>query len=375
MKFSVFLINLLVLLFISCKKNETLLNISKSEINLKWNKAYSDDSILKTETGLKWALSYVGATILNSNDVKKNDDILTINVSEMGFSENAINALQKIHEKIKESEEYKTKNSIDVGRYVSLLLGSSEHYYALIETPKTLKEITKNYTLKPEKGYINNSSVSKAHRIILYSEPEKFNQLFLSQEIDSVTSKIYEYETVELLKNGQLRFGIFDEKGKRKINAESKHTNAGKPAKCIWCHESNIQPMFTDQVNKIGFLPFMKLQEVFDKYRALNVKDKNELNNELNFIDYKKTQDHTFTEILYTSFMEPSAKRLALEWNMTEKQVLNRLKNFKTHKHQEFDFLGNLYHRNEIEHLAPIKSLPVSGNIREKSNQEVNYLQ
>jgi hypothetical protein len=37
-------------------------------------------------------------------------------------------------------------------------------------------------------------------------------------------------------------------------------------------------------------------------------------------------------------------------------------------------FLGELYHRNEIEHLAPHKSLPVSGNIREKTKQEVNYI-
>ncbi|NHM00498.1 hypothetical protein [Flavobacterium difficile] len=362
----------LLILCFSCSKNKE--NIIEESILLKWNKSYPDETIQSVEIGLKWALSQVGASVLNSNNIKKEKDFFTIEISKMGFSKNAEKALRKIHQKVKESEEYKLNKSIDVGRYVALLLGSSEHYYALIGTPKTLDEITKNYTLLPEKGYINNSSVSKVHRIIQFSAQKRFNQLFFSQEIDSVTGKIYEFETIELLKNGQLRFGIFDANGKRKMAADSKHTEAGKPAKCMWCHESNIQPMYNDQKNIKGFLPYMKLQETFDTYREANQKDKKEFIDVLNYIDYQQTQEHTFTEILYTSFMEPSAKRLALEWNMTEKQVQTKLKNYTTHQHHEFDFLGELYYRNEIEHLAPIKSLPVSGNIREKSNKEVNYI-
>ncbi len=369
MKYKIFIVLLSVFLFFFLQKKQ------EATLHLIWHKSYEDDTLLKTETGLKWALSYLGASILNEKNIKKNNNTFTIDYLEMGFSKNAEKSLQKIHQKIKESEEYKFNNYIDVGRYVSLLLGSSEHYYALIETPKTLEEITKNYKLKSEKGYINNSSVSNVHRIIQYSEQTKFNQLFLSQEIDSVSGEVYEFETIELLKNGQLRFGIFDENGNRKIAADSKHTTAGKPAKCIWCHESNIQPLYKDQKNNKGYLPFLKLQQSLEHYRSQYNIDKIKSIDVLNYINYKQTQDHTFTEILYTSFMEPSAKRLALEWNLTEKQVLEKLKNYKTHQHIEFNFLGNLYHRNEIECLAPYKNLSVSGSIREKSKQEVNYLQ
>lgn len=368
------LLILVLIIIFSCKNENEFTGLNNSKILLKWNKAYNDDSIEKSIIGLKWALSQVGATILNQDNIEIKSEILCIEVSKMGFSKNAEKALRKIHQKIKESEEYKLNKSIDVGRYVALLLGSSEHYYALVETPKTLDEITKNYTLLPEKGYINNSSVSKVHRIIQFSEQKRFNQLFVSQEIDSVTGEIYEFETIELLKNGQLRFGIFDANGKRKMAADSKHTEAGKPAKCMWCHESNIQPMFNDQKNIKGFLPYMKLQETFDTYRELNQNDKIQFIDVLNYIDYQQTQEHTFTEILYTSFMEPSAKRLALEWNMTEKQVQTKLKNHTTHQHHEFDFLGELYYRNEIEHLAPFKGLPVSASIREQSVKEVNHI-
>ena len=368
-----------MILFWSCENRSTkdlknIPSINNSILLLKWNKAYPDDSIDKSIIGLKWALSYIGASVLNNENILFDPEKIKIDITKMGFSENTEKSLLKIHEKIKASEEYRTNNSIDLGRYISLLLGSSEHYYALTEIPKKLEDITKNYRLKTEKAYINNSDVSKEHRIIRFSEQNGFNQLFISQEIDSITGQVYEFETIELMKNGQIRFGIFDANGNRKIAADNKHSNAGKPAKCIWCHESSIQPLYSDQQNKNGYLSLKNLQETLEKYRKINIDLKIKVTDTINYINYKKTKDHTFTEILYTSFMEPSANRLALEWNISENEVKKKLQNYKTHKHHEFDFLGNLYHRNEIEHLAPIKSLTVSGNIREKSNQEVNYL-
>lgn len=50
------------------------------------------------------------------------------------------------------------------------------------------------------------------------------------------------------------------------------------------------------------------------------------------------------------------------------------LKGLKTHKHLEFQFLGDLYHRKDIDKFSPLKSIQVSGSVRELSNQEVNYL-
>lgn len=357
------------------------LNRNDAVIIVKWNKSHKNEKLFEAETGLKWALSNVGASILNKENIKVNVkdketdfETITIDVSKMGFNENAEKLFCRLHQKIKDSEEYETNNSIDLGRYVALILGSSEHYYALIETPKTLEEITKNYTLLPEKGYVNNSTVSKVHRIIQYSEQKQFNQLFLAQEIDSITGKIFEFETIELFKNGQLRFGIFDANGNRKIAANSKHTEAGKPAKCMWCHESNIQPMFSDQKNRNGFLPFMKLQEIFEKYRDKNIADKIKYVDVLNNIDYKQTQDHTLTEIIYISFMEPSAERLSLEWGIPINEVKKKLKKLPTHIYEEFPYLGNLYHRKDVEKYAPFKGLKVSGSVREATETEVNYM-
>lgn len=369
--------NIILYLFItvlmSCT-NDSYSDLTKTEttINLKWNKAYPEDDIDKSLIGLKWALSYIGATLPSSNTGFSNtNNIITINIKHLGFSEQAQEKLLIVSEKIKSTSEYQLNNSIDLRRYVSLLLGASEHYYEIIGTPKTLNEILSQYTLLPQKGYVNNSNVSLEHRIIQFSEQNDFNQLFISEEISPTTGEIYEYETIELLPNGQLRFGIFDANGNRKPNADATHSNAGKPAKCMWCHESTINQMFNPQNDYTGYLTYTDFQNILISYRESNRTQKLALTNG---VDFSQTQQHTLTELLYISFMEPSAERLSLEWNIPLLQVQNLLSDLPTHIHDEFPFLGNLYNRQDLETLAPFEGLNVSTNVREASINEVNYL-
>lgn len=365
---------ILTISILSCTKDSySDLIVTDTSINLKWNKAYSDDSIDKSLIGLKWALSYCGAILPTStNGFIVTENTITIDIKKLGFSENAVQKLLQLSTKIKTTSEYQNKNSIDLGRYVSLLIGASEHYYEIIGTPKTLNEVLNQYTLLPQKGYVNNSAVSLEHRIIQFSEQNGFNQVFLSEEISPTTGEIFEYETIELLPNGQLRFGIFDVNGNRKPSADASHSNAGKPAKCMWCHESTINTLFTPQNDYSGYLTETELQNTLigfrDSHHILKI-------NLQNGVDFTQTQQHTLTELLYISFMEPSAERLSYEWNMSVSEVETLLANFSTHEYTEFPFLGQLYYRNEIESLAPFQGLQVSSSVREESIIEVNHLQ
>jgi hypothetical protein len=45
-----------------------------------------------------------------------------------------------------------------------------------------------------------------------------------------------------------------------------------------------------------------------------------------------------------------------------------------THVNNEFPFLKDVYHRNQIEKYAPYKSIKVSDDMREATNNEPNYL-
>lgn len=364
---------LLFLSLISCERDSysDLIN-TETTINLKWNKAYPDDSINKSLIGLKWALSYVGAVLPSSNNGFSNTDLtITIDIKRLGFSENAQLKLSQLAEKIKATSEYQTNNTIDLGRFVTLLLGASEHYYQIIGTPKTLTEVLNQYTLLPQKGYVDNSGVSLEHRIIQFSAQTGFNQVFLSEEVDPVSGEVYEYETIELLPNGQLRFGIFDTEGNRKNNAEATHSNAGKPAKCMWCHESNIQSLFYTNNDHTGYLSFNDFKDTLLGYRESNRNQKLALTDG---VEFAQTQQHTLTELLYISFMEPSAERLSVEWNLPIAQVQNLLSGLPTHVYDEFPFLGSLYNREDVENVAPFQGLPVSSHVREESIIEVNHL-
>jgi len=344
----------------------------ETSLSLKWNKAFDDDSVKEGLYGLKWTLSFVGATLPKRDPgIYIDDNIITIDIEKLGFTSEAQRHLRQLHDSIKVSGEYQTNQHVDLGRYVSLLLGSSQHYYALTGMPNTFEDLLGSYKLGSFKGYVTNSGVSREHRIISYSQQNGFHQLFLSTEIDSISGEILEYETVDILPNGQPRFGIFDLEGNLKISSDPKHSNGGKPSKCIWCHESGIQPLFKTQRSVSGYLSYPQLQDTLKAFKASHNELKEDLNDGVN---YAKKQRHTTTELLYISFMEPSAHRLSLEWGIPETEIKKKLAHLKTHVHHEFPFLGALYYRKDVAAHAPFKGLPVSGSIREPSEVEVNYM-
>lgn len=366
---SIFSLLCFVLLFCSCT------NTQDYEINLKWNKAYEQDTFKRSVTGLKWALSYLGSTLANNSlqkGITYKDSIITLNLKQLGFSEDAKETLAKLQFIFKNSENYKKNNTMDLGRYIALTFGNSNHYYAIVGVPKSLNYFENLYKFDSITGYIDNSSVSKVDRIISFSKISTNNkQGFISAEVDSISKEVLEYETMEIMPNGQLRFGIYDEKGNLKDAANSSITRAGKPAKCIWCHEVVVQPLFRQQKNHKGYLSFMKFNDTLkyfnhklQDYQDSKWKDKSLRNKKL----------HTELELLYISFMEPTAERISREWNMTLMEVKQKTSHLKTHNHKEFPFLGNLYHRKDIDLLAPFRYLEVPESIREKSNNKTNLL-
>lgn len=368
-----YLLLLTFILTISCT-NSTYDDIvpENNTLQLKWSKSHEDDTLEKATIGLQWALSYVGATLPVAGDgFSLQSPHIEIIIEKLGFTTNAQEKLIRLHEVIKNSEEYQNTSSVDLGRYVSLLLGAPEHYYEITGVPYLLSDILENYELKPEKGHVNNSGVSYETRIISFSEQNGLNQIFFCTEIDPETEEILEYETVDLMPNGQVRFGIYDKNGFRINHTDPLHSNAGKPAKCMWCHESEIQPLFSEQNNYEGFIPYLEFKDLLVDFKTSHRNIQNSL---VDGVDFQETQQHILTELIYISFMEPSAERLSFEWSMTVSEIENLLNDLPTHIHEEFDFLGNLYDRADIESFAPFAGLQVSSSVREKSEVEVDYI-
>ena len=342
-------------------------------INLRWNQSYPHENINNAIIGLFWCLSHVGAQNTNpiSSGIEANGNIIKLRISSLGFSSNAKESIQGLHQYITKSPEYVQNNSIDLGRYITLLIGASNHYYQITGVPNNLRQQMANYTLLSETGFVNNSSISAHHRTIRFSKQEDLSQLFISIEIDSVTKETLEFETMELMENGQFKYAIFDSDSQRISAAITDGSNAGKPAKCMWCHESNVNPMFRNQNDYTGFLTFNQLQDTLLYFR-------NELYSQQTFltngVDFSEKQAHTQMELQYIMFKQPSAMRLANEWKLSISEVEQLLANMPKNNYPEFSFLPYGYIRNDIEIFAPVKGLITPDNVREKSSFEVNYI-
>jgi len=356
----------LILIISSCKPSDY-------EIQLKWNKSYSDDTFDKNIIGLKWCFAYLGSELTSDSlsiNFNPKDSIVHIDLRKMRFKPEAQTSLAILQQQLKQTEEYKKNKTIDLGRYIALTIGSSFNYYEIAGVPQQLQQYYERYALDTLKGYIDNSSISHVDRIISFSKEMTGNkQFYISAESDSITKEILEFETLEIMPNGLMKFGIYDSTGILKIGGDPKVTAAGKPAKCLWCHETGIQPLFRKQKDHLGYLTskaFLDSLRLFDQrlraFQKKTWKDKTILNRRL----------HVEMELSYIAFMEPSLEHISREWGIPLANVKNKLKHLKSHRHEEFDFLGDLYHRRDIDAIAPYKSLPVPESIREKSDHEVN---
>ena len=347
-------------------------------IHLKWNKAYETDYFEKHQSGLTWALSFLGATIaLDSTytGITYSENVIRLDISKVGFSNKAISHLQSLHRHIQQSEEYQLKGSIDIGRYLALTIGSPHHYYKIADIPTQLFDLQSAYTFDTLTAYINNSSISKIDREIQYSiNNNGYKRAFISAERDTITGEIEEYETVELMENGLSKFALYDIAGNLKTAGDPHITRAGKPAKCMWCHESGIQPLFREQIDVPNHMSSRDFLDSLKRYNRELTIYQNQVWQD-SFI--KVRQLHTDMEIAYITFMEPSIEQLSNEWQMTPKEVQNKVTHLTPHIHHEFNYLGNLYYRKHIDMLAPYQVVEVPESIREfsKNEDDVDYIE
>ena len=328
-----------------------------------------------------WTLSYLGAELpknsLDSSIIWIDKQTFSLNFSALGFGKHALKALKTITDSLKTTSLYKKQHAVDLGHFIAITLGSSWHYYSITEAPPTLTE----FLAKKETGQmicfpLNLSAISNHHRIIKINPSETLTHTFFMAEEGEgdVTMGSFipkETEVIDIMKNGQLRVMIYDANGYLIAAASKLYSNAGKPAKCIWCHEIAVPGLLTKPDSIVGFIGPTEFKE---KIRIQNSLLNNYRQNLSSDIDFTKTQDHTYQEIIYTSYMEPSLKRLSQEWNISVKK-LEKILNTKTkHTHHEFKFLGELMERQDVLYKNALLPGKLPGNIREESDIEPNYV-
>lgn len=368
---------LVTVIFSACKRDEPSPwppPIS-STVKLVWYQNYDSETREDVEKGLLWTLSFLGAALEDESAYNWTGDTLTISSEKIGMSEEGLDHFNSLFSILRNSDEYNTNGAFDLGRFVALTLLSSNHYYKITGVPETLEEWMKQVPENKDLYAITQSTVSIADRLIAMNDSasKSVSNHFVSYEGFLDTSnqsfELKEYEVFDIMPNGQLRFAIYDLNGQLKTSADSVYSFGGKPAKCLWCHETNINPNFANSSDVFGFKTVDDFNnEVTDWQTWLDAFRQN-FNPSF---DWSQKEDHVYAELLYIGFMEPNVERLAHEWGRTLLEAQNRLEGIEIHDHEEFSFMRALYFRHQIDSFAPFSVIEVPISAREASYNEPN---
>jgi hypothetical protein len=353
-------------------------------IKLRWIKSYPGQSKSRVETGMFWALSFLGAKLpVDAAVISWDGTVVTLDLDAAGVLETSKPAWRKLLQALESSEEYRMTGGIDIGRFVFISLCSSYQYYALTGVSSTYADFRARHQFSAKQVAVVESAVAHGNRLIEVGQGAGIDSVaFVAFEgAGSLRDQSFQkadIETLDLMENGQLRFGLYDLTGHLKDTATPALTAAGKPSKCLWCHEINVQQPFRNVTDLEGYYTTKEFKELVARDMQLIAGYRKTLASK---VDFTALQDHSHAEALYMSFAEPTAGRLAAEWNMPLEQVKQLLagRNLKAHPHSagiDDGILGDdLYNRSEVDSLAPYAAVRGPSDMREASAYEPNLLQ
>ena len=353
-------------------------------IDLRWVQNYPGEKKSNVNTGLYWALSFLGAKLPASADILSwRGSVVTLDLGAAQVQPGSQAAWKKLLMTLKSSDEYRRMGAIDIGRFVLLSLCSANHYYALTDTSPTFPQFLARHSFGSRQIAVVESGVAHGNRLIEVGTGGTVGSIgFVAYEgpgaLKDGSFHKTDVETLEFMPNGQLHFGLYDLAGNLKSATTPGLTRAGKPSKCLWCHEINLTATHFQQDRCARLLQHATVQGSHRRARCGTVASYRQALRAK--VDFRKTQDHTNAENLYTSFAQPTAERLAAEWRLPIDAVRRVLEagKLKTHPHStEADdgILGDqLYDRTEVDALAPYRSVRGPTDFREASSYEPDLL-
>lgn len=348
-------------------------------VKLRWTRAYESEIRPDVSIGLAWGLSFLGARLPEAGGaIVWDGDIATIDISRAGVDESTLPAWRALFAEIRKSDEYRVMGAMDIGRFFMLTLGSSKHYFALTGAEPDYQRARARYQFGAKTAAIVESGVARGHRLIEMTEAAGAKDVaFIAHEgsgsIPEGTFDSHEVELLDFMANGQLRVAIYDRDGRLKDSATPELTAAGKPAKCLWCHEIRLLTALNSRTNVSGHLTRAEFDAGIAKRMRLVEIHRSSLDSQ---IDFSRLQDHRYLEYLYLSFAEPTLERLAREWRVTPVEATRRVAEAQViHGAGEFKILGEeRYRRDEVDGLGPYAVVRVPASPREPSAYEPDLL-
>jgi len=316
--------------------------------------------------GFYWALSYLGATV-PAHEIEQvieqgKAGQVVLHPERLGLGEKGQQAFVIICDSILQSRSYRALGEIPMGAFIAIFIGSASHYYAVTEAPRTLEEFIRLHDTPLRTYEIRRSQITGESRMIAMNKQKGIKSFWaITRSSDSKTNAS---EAIDMMANGQLRFMVYDESGQLVSAPREPMNQAGKPAKCMWCHEGRLQKEHEARRPNRWLRKFVnRKNSELDKFRHT-------LSTHYYFEPHPA---HTYMEKMYINYMEPTLLQLSKEWQMSVSELEIILRATKRHLHVEFSFGDSLFHRKDLTPLAPY-SYRIPRDVREHDSRDRSYL-
>ena len=362
----------------SCDDTESRASFT---IKLKWHKSYPQDSNKKAIIGLKWVMAYLGADLPSGSESDSfhwlGDEVFELDLRYLGFNEEAMEVWKVLLKKYKSQKAYKEKGYMDLGRFVLLSFNSSWHYYAITGVAKTYDDFKARHEIEEKIDWViqaKESCVSPGYRLINSSGQHDLETItHIAKEGKGISLddfKSEEFEVFDYMPNGQPRFAIYGLDGKLRAAANPEISGAGKPAKCMWCHESQVSATFMAKTDTDGYLSLLEVNTMVMQQNELLMQFHDQRKSDLNF---SKMHEHELAELIYVGFSHPDSTRISSESVKKEGLNLDRLEFHSFEEYKHLEGFEKSWQRSQIDSLYHPDALKTP-KMREASDFEPNYL-
>ena len=348
-------------------------NTPTVQLTLSWSPFYKGETQARVSRGMLWLLHWLGATLPEGCEPKVvtwlDGRRFRLDTTTAGLPTRAACVLGHVADALAASEERAVMGGVDVGRFVALAIGVPSHYYAAVGMPTSVDGFR---ALHPEVGalfaVLPVSLVAFGPRRIEASSSSATTDgiAWLAAAVPDPAAPVpsdVEWEAIDTMPNGALRYAVYGHDGQLAAESNPSEGLAGKPSRCLWCHEGLLTRQLTDE-DPLALPGALYRSALAARISADNALLRSRFAKGGRAVHPEVRDEHSQGELLYAGFLEPSATRLAIEWGLSRDAVLQRLEGLPVHHEAVFHVDSEeVYDRWQVDPLAPFAVVPAPRSI------------
>ncbi len=330
-------------------------------ISLRWLGESDGLSDYQALSGFQWALSDLGAVPVDAA-IRWDSEGGRVEVDPAGLGVEwyALETLAEATAELAASGEAEANGGVDLGRWLTRTLYDPLRYYTITGACRQFSSWTQRLAGAAAFGVTESLSFDSDRLITFLPDPVTADDVryAIGEGQGSLAEGTFvaeDYETVDILPNGQMRYAIYDGAGALAPLAAS--IPAGQPGKCMWCHEAGL--MHAPEQLGTG-VSWSLLEQTVRKGDDLIRAQRRSVGGPVDYENWVEV--HEFAEALVEGFLHPAPARVAAEWGESEASV--RALGLETHDVSEFGWTER-YARADVDAVAPYSVVPVPADVRD----------